>query len=100
MHAKKDTWETLKYATAIRNHILASTLINETAEIPNNLYYHRKCYQRFTLKRDIEKLKAEQYKIDKIIGTPIRDGSDETRKSKRKAGSSTILPKECLFCKK
>ena len=42
----------------------------------------------------------EQDKIDQIISTPTTDGNDETRKSRRKAGPSTILPKECLFCKK
>ena len=101
---KKETWEKLKNSATIRRHTLAEVMINSSTGIPDRVFYHRQYYQNFTLKRDLEKLKSQHQKIQNVIDDldEVRKSEETlTRKSKRKcATSSSILPKECIFCKK
>lgn len=79
------------------------TEVNNPNEIPDNLFYHRKCYQRFTLKRDIDKLKSQHDNIQaKVNEMQVDFGNVEEpqRRTKRVCSDSTILPYECIFCKK
>ena len=71
----------------LRNHAIVFTENDPVTQIPNSIHYHRKCYQRFTLKRDLAN---------------FNDGesTSTSRRSKRKTGTSSVLPKQCLFCKK
>ena len=86
----------------MRRHSLKEEKVDSTAEIPDRVFYHRKCYQRFTLKRDLEKLKSLDQKIQTQIGD-VKIGNEidcTTRKSKRECSATSILPRECIFCKK
>ena len=42
----------------LRNHAIAFTENDPVTQIPNSIHYHRKCYQRFTLKRDLANFNA------------------------------------------
>ena len=102
-HSK--TWETLQKAAEIREHILP---INEIDCLPN-FFYHRKCYQYFTMKSTLDRIsKKKQEKksaLDCVIlgleedytfPTPTEDGI----KTKRSKITTQILPKYCIFCRK
>ena len=49
---QKDAYKTLQKAAEIIHHRLSSL----DGDVIPNLFYHRECYQRFTLKRDLEKI--------------------------------------------
>ncbi|XP_066920827.1 uncharacterized protein [Clytia hemisphaerica] len=74
---------------------------NSPDKVPDNLSYHRKCYQRFTLKRDIDKLKSQHEKIQAQVDPEeiVDDGEEPRRKSNRVCSDSPIEKKICLFCK-
>ena len=77
----------------IRNHkpvLEAST----KSELPANpIKYHRSCRAEFTNKRDLQV--ANEPSDDAATGSAPRRSSRE-----RNEVSSTILPDQCLFCKK
>ena len=54
--------------------------------------YHRSCRAEFTLKRDLEKIKA--------AGNVDHDGDSTRRSSRDSQSNSVILPDQCIFCKK
>ena len=56
-------------------------------QIPD-LYYHKGCRARFTLKRDLDKLRNQT--AEREIST--------LRPSRVPNLSSPILPKKCIFC--
>ena len=80
-------------AAMIRNHkpvLEAST----KSELPANpIKYHRSCRAEFTNKRDLQV--ANEPSDDAATGSAPRRSSRE-----RNEVSSTILPDQCLFCKK
>lgn len=80
-------------AAMIRNHkpvLEAST----KSELPANpIKYHRSCRAEFTNKRDLQV--ANEPSDDAATGSAPRRSSRE-----RNDVSSTILPDQCLFCKK
>ena len=49
---QKDAYKTLQKAAEIIHHRLSSL----DGDVIPNLFYHRECYQRFKLKRDLEKI--------------------------------------------
>ena len=55
---QKDTYKTLQKAAEIRHHRLSS----EDGNVIPKLLYHRECYQRFTSKRDLEKIVQKETK--------------------------------------
>ena len=75
--------------------------VNSPEKVPDNLSYHRKCYQRFTLKRDIDKLKSQHEKIQAQVDQKeiVDDGEEPRRKSNRVCSDSPIEKNICLFCK-
>ena len=85
-----DSWNTLLRAARLRQHTslldLAATL--SEGEVPI-VFYHRKCRQIFTMKRDLEEL---EYESDSAILQPKRQSA------RGKALSSRILDKSCIFC--
>ena len=90
------TRETLQFAAEIRDHKF-NTVLDNTTKLPL-LKYHRMCYQRFTMKNDLNKIQNKKKEtteaVDRAVSSPI-DFMNE-----RQADTSTILPKECIFCKK
>ena len=58
--------ETLKRAGEIRQHEGILSLMVEASddEIPEGIFYHRKCRSVFTLKRDLENIVARDRKND------------------------------------
>ncbi|XP_066925451.1 uncharacterized protein [Clytia hemisphaerica] len=100
---KLDTWLKLKEAATLRKHPLMETKSDSPSEIPANILYHRKCYQRFIMKREIDKLKLKHEMIQAQVGDieKYTDGIEETeRRAKRVCSDSPILKDECIFCKK
>jgi len=93
----KETWEKIKEAGTLRNHSVALAKIDLESEIPT-IFYHRKCYQRFMLKRDLDKIRQQRDSINEQLHGS-HDVEDCSR-PKRKKVTCTVLPKECLFCKK
>ena len=100
---KLDTWLKLKEAATLRQHPLMETKADSRSKIPENLLYHRKCYQRFTMKREIDKLRLQhemiQSRVDEME-TDFDDAEEPQRRSKRVCSDSIILPYECIFCKR
>ena len=102
-----ETWEKLKAAGDLRKHPVALARINPDTEIPE-IVYHRKCYQRFTLKRDLDKLRAQKNSInEQLLASMSNEDCDQgsisdedcSSRPKRKKEASILLPRECLFCK-
>ena len=78
----------------LRNHAIAFTEIDPVTQIPNSIHYHRKCYQRFTLKRDLanfnehehqQEIQTENLNIICITKTMfiLQKGKDEKKQKKQ-----------------
>ena len=89
---KLATWRTLKNAGEVRGHGIASFAISKSHGYPPEIRYHRKCYQAFTLKRDLEKIKNEKE-------TELEKHEDE-KPLRSSVPVITSSPKSCMFCKK
>ena len=90
------SWTTLHRAAVIRNHrpILEASTESEFPE--NAIKYHGNCRAEFTNKRDLEV-------TNKPSGNEEAATACAPRRSSRDYGShssSSILPDQCLFCKK
>ena len=102
----KETWEKLKAAGELRKHPVVLARIKPDSEIPE-IVYHRTCYQRFTLKRDLDKLRAQRKSVEEQLLASISNedcdqgliSDEDSSRPKRKKKASILLPKECLFCK-
>ena len=53
-HSK--TWESIQKAAEIRGHTLPITEI----DCPPNIFYHRKCYQYFTMKSKLDRISKKK----------------------------------------
>ena len=102
-HSK--TWEILQRAAEIREHILP---INEIDRLPN-IFYHRKCYQYFTMKSKLDRIsktkQEEKSVLDSVIlsleeGYTFPTQTVDEIKTKRSKTTTQILPKYCIFCRK
>ena len=99
---QKDTYKTLQKAAEIRHHRLSSL----DGNVIPKLFYHRECYQRFTLKRDFEKIvlkETEHEEFDKSLLNEIQFETNEAGRLTKKTNensSGTILKKGCIFCKR
>ena len=96
------TWDNLQRAAEIRNEIIDVSRVDPSTNLPL-LSYHRKCFQRFTMKKDLDRIQVRKAKSEEVANTavPLPNQQTETsERSKRSANSSPILPKECIFCKK
>lgn len=93
----KRSWDSLVSAARLRNHdgILEIERTQEPNKFPEHVKYHRYCRQMFTMKRDLENLKAnETEKVDTVkLRTSGRLSNEERREFEK-------LPKTCIFCKK
>ena len=69
-------------------------------------FYQRECYQRFTWKRDLEKIvekETEREEFEKSLLNEIQLETNEAGRPIRKTNensSGIILKKECIFCKR
>ena len=89
--------ETLKNSANIRDHPIAS--IENYAKIQ----YHRKCYQFLSMKKSLDRLQKQKIDIQQtlISNEEKIDAEMKThQRNKRREGSTTILPKKCIFCEK
>ena len=75
--------------------------------MPIGVQYHRECYQKFTMKSQLERIlkKSEKMKdsLKSIIDKPVEFEIDECAPNKPKRNSSSsstslLLPKKCIFC--
>ena len=64
-----EIWEKILNAGKIRRHIVADVKVDSDSGLPSYFWYHRKCYQCFTLKRTLEQLKSKQPEIRETIDT-------------------------------
>ena len=108
--SKRSTWEVLLNAVKIRHHVGILKMAN-TAEIPK-LYYHRKCYQQFSMKCLLDRIKVKQDKrnleeqnnatrLQALIENVTEYQREDIRSKRRDSSlSSPVLPNECIFCKK
>ena len=118
-----DTWKVIVEAAKIRSYapVLelseSKSLSNESDGLPPDIYYHRQCYQIFTMKNLLKRIKkksedqrADEKKnqeelkslIDRLQSYPtdtvmLRSSSSISMYSS--AGSS-ILPDICIICDK
>ena len=85
-----DSWSPLPRAARLRQHtpLLDIAAALSEGEVPI-VFYHRKCRQIFTMKRDIEELEC---KSDSTTLQPKRHSATG------KALSSRILDKSYIFC--
>ena len=60
--ATKRHFTTLQKAAEIRHHRLSSL----DGDVTPKLFYHRECYQRFTLKRDLEKIVQKETECEEF----------------------------------
>ena len=69
-------------------------------------FYQRECYQRFTWKRDLEKIvekETEREEFEKSLLNEIQFETNEAGRPIRKTNensSGIILKKKCIFCKR
>ena len=87
--SNEDSWSTLLDAAVLRNErrlVQISQNLHEV-QIPD-LYYHKRCRARFTLKRDLGKLRNQT--AEPKMSSP--------RPSHVPNLSSPVLPKKCIFC--
>ena len=80
-------------AAMIRNHKPVLEASTKSKLPANPIKYHRSCRAEFTNKRDLQV--ANEPSDDAATGSAPRRSSRE-----RNEVSSTILPDQCLFCKK
>ena len=96
---KSTTWETLQKAAEIRGHTLP---INENDGLPN-IYYHRKCYQYFTMKSKLGRLlkdKQQENSVLESVKEKNTSPTDHEKKINRSKKSTNILPKILISCRK
>ena len=90
-----ESWKPLRRAAEIRRHEeILGIAVNSPDEIPE-VYYHRKCRSIFTMKKDLDRIhaneKTESRKdTESVEGASIR-GTPST---------SRVYEKVCIFCKK
>ena len=87
--SNEDAWSTLLDTAVLRNE---RRLVQISQNLPEgqipDLYYNKGCRARFTLKRDLDKLRNETAEPE--ISTPPPSRVPNL--------SSPILPKKCIFC--
>ena len=84
------SWSTLYQAAIIRNHETILAISQNEGVFPEIcVKYHRSCRAEFTLKRDLEKIKA--------AGNVDHDDDSTRRSSRDSVSSSVILPDQCIF---
>ena len=87
------SWSTLYQAAIIQNHETILAISQNEGVFPERcVNYHQSCRAEFTLKRDLEKIKA--------AGNVDHDDDSTRRSSRDSVPSSVILPDQCIFCKK
>ena len=96
-----ESWKTLRRAAEIRRHeeILAIA-VNSPDEIPE-VYYHRKCRSIFTMKKDLDRIHANE-KTESRKDTESAEGGEGERRASIRSTPSTsrVYEKVCIFCEK
>ena len=72
---QKDTYKTLQKAAEMRHHRLSSL----DGDVIPKLFYHRECYQRFTLKRDLEKIVQKETEREEFEKSLLNEIQFETK---------------------
>ena len=75
--------------------------------MPTGVQYHRECYQKFTMKSQLERIKKKSVNMEdslkSIIDEAVEFEIDECTPNKPKRNSSSsstssLLPEMCIFC--
>ena len=95
-----ESWNTLREAGEIRKHEgILSVKVDSDNEVPDGVFYHRKCRSMFTLKRELNRIVAKTKQNEKA--SLVEESSRERRASIRSNPStSRVYEKECIFCGK
>jgi len=87
-----DSWKSLVNAAIIRQHRgileIADNLVSGTW--PDNIFYHRNCRAKFTMKRLLDEISSSS--VDEEV---VRRSSRESSSTK-----SAVFKKSCIFCHK
>ncbi|CAH3170082.1 unnamed protein product [Porites evermanni] len=82
-----ESWKTLRKA------------VDSDNEVPDGVFYHRKCRSMFTLKRELNSIVTKAKQNEKA--SLVKESSQEGRSSIRSNPStSRVYEKECIFCGK
>lgn len=92
-----DSWLVILEAARVRNHkpILQIADGLHEQEIPN-IWYHRQCRSRFTLKRDLHNIKRKSTETSE--DDPSSSGT--AKRHNRTPSTSRVYQPECIFCGK
>ena len=95
-----ESWNTLREAGEIRKHEgILSVKVDSDNEVPDGVFYHRKCRSMFTVKRELNSIVAKAKQNEKA--SLVEESSQERRASIRSNPStSRVYEKECIFCGK
>lgn len=78
---------------------ILSVKVDSDNEVPDGVFYHRKCRSMFTIKRELNRIVAKTKQNEKA--SLVEESSRERRASIRSNPStSRVYEKECIFCGK
>ena len=94
-----DSWSRLLDVAKIRNFAPITDIKLSASQIPE-IFYHRKCRNDFTYKKDLKKIsdisgKNHDAPCDQETGPKLRD-----KREKCGSSSSRTYPELCIFCNK
>ena len=88
------SWESLLKAAKIRSYVPLLEVANQKpGQIPE-VFYHRQCRCRFTLKRDLEKIQSKQ--LQEPAGNHSYVTNENVRPA-RKISASRLYSSICIF---
>ena len=78
-----NSWQTLKKAAEVRDHEGVLNIEVGDDQIPNNVFYHRKCRSAFTHKRDLDLLEKRKNCSVKEDEVEVESNEHPERRSSR-----------------
>ena len=108
--ARIETWQTLQNASRIRKQTIECQVDPDDSENLPVIFYHRKCYQYFTMKSALTKIEEERIKQFEALKArseaivsyeeKVEERSTRSSESVLRDNNQTVLPKMCIFCKR
>ena len=108
--ARIETWQTLQNASRIRKQTIECQVDPDDSENLPVIFYHRKCYQYFTMKSVLTKIEEERIKQFEALKArseaivsyeeKVEERSTRSSESVLRDNNQTVLPKMCIFCKR
>lgn len=84
-----ESWKTLKRAGEIRNHEGILSVQVEDGQIPNEIWYHRKCRSIFTHKRELDRIESSKNK-EKKPDHESQTSQETERRSSIRQGTTAV----------